>query len=82
MQKTLPRNAELKEKPMSSKKKTQTFEDFEKSYTDDYTPPDQLVKPAKGDKGYAMFKKAFDDQKSYYKPGIKSTNKDLDESDY
>jgi hypothetical protein len=78
----LHQNAEPKEKPMSNKKKTQTFEDFEKSSTNDYPPPTQLVKPAKGDKGYAMFKKAFDDQKSYYTPGIKSTNKDLDENDY
>ena len=78
----MPQNVEPKEKPMSSKKKTQKFEDFEKSYTDDFTPPEYLVKPAKDDKGFYLFKKAFDDQKSYFKPGIKSSNKDLDENDY
>jgi hypothetical protein len=66
---------------MSSKKKTQKFEEFEKTYTDDYKAPEYLVKPAKDDKGFYMFKKAFDDQKSYFRPRIKSTNKDLDDSE-
>jgi hypothetical protein len=64
-----------------SNKKTPKFEDFEKSYTDDYTPPENVVQPAKGDKGYALFIKAFNDQKTYFQPKIRSTNKDLSDKD-
>ena len=67
---------------MAKNKKTPKFEDFDKSYTDDYVPPKYLVKPQPGDKGWEMFKIAFDDQKSYFKPGIKSSNKNLKEHDY
>jgi len=50
--------------------------------TDDYTPPKYVAQPAVDDKGYGLVASAFDKQKSYFKPGIKSSNQDLDEHDY
>ena len=67
---------------MAKNKKTLKFDEFSKSFTDDYTPPEYLAKPQPGDKGWEMFKTAFDKQKSYFKPGIKSSNQDLEEHDY
>lgn len=67
---------------MSKSKKTPKFNEFNKSLTGDYTPPKYLVKPQPGDKGWEMFKIAFDNQKSYFKPGIKSSNQDLEEHEY
>jgi len=60
-----------------TKNKTKKFEDFEQGLTSDYTPPKYLVQPAEGDKGFYMFKKAFDDQKKYFRPFISNSNKEL-----
>ena len=66
----------------------QSFEMFEKktqdadAETDSYTPPKYVVQPPVNDKGWELFKTAFDTQKSYFKPGIKSNNQDLKDHDY
>jgi hypothetical protein len=58
------------------------FENFEKSgETDSYPPPEYLVKPAPGDTGFYMFKKAFDNQKKFFEPRIASSNHDLEKND-
>ena len=64
---------------MSKKiKNTPKFEQFEKdSNTDSYAPPKYLVKPAPGDKGFYMFKKAFDNQKKFFQPRIASSNHEI-----
>lgn len=58
------------------------FEEFEKTQTrkkpkkkksaetDSYTPPEYLVQPAKDDKGFFMFKKAFDNMKKKFDVGF------------
>jgi hypothetical protein len=59
------------------------FEEFEKTQetknkpkkkkrgeTDSYPPPEYLVQPAKGDKGFFMFKKAFDSMKKKFDVGF------------
>jgi len=43
------------------------------SLTDSYPPPKYVVKPAKGDKGFFMFKKAFDRMKKRFDTGFFST---------
>ncbi len=53
-----------------------------KAETSDYTPPAYVVQPPVGDTGWAIVSKAFNDQKPYFKPGIKSSNKELDEHEY
>jgi hypothetical protein len=63
-------------------KHIKSFSDFlleskDEDLTSSYSPPEYLVQPAKGDKGFEMFKKAFDSQKKYFKPSIRSTNQDL-----
>ena len=68
-------------------KHIQNFTDFlneakGEANTSDYTPPAYVVQPPVGDAGWEIVNKAFKDQKSYFKPGIKSINKDLDEHDY
>ena len=60
--------------------KTPTFEEFDKSRTEDYPAPKYIVKPAKDDKGFAIVKQAFDDQKPFFKPGMKSSNQDLEDT--
>lgn len=50
--------------------------------TDEYTPPKYVAQPAVDDKGFGLVAAAFDKQKSYFKPGIKSSNQDLDEHEY
>jgi hypothetical protein len=50
--------------------------------TESYAPPKYVVQPPVNDKGWEMFKTAFDAQKPYFKPGIKSSNHDLKEHDY
>jgi hypothetical protein len=62
-----------------SNKNTKGFKDFEGDLTSDYDPPKYLVQPAEGDKGFYMFQKAFKDQKKFFQPFIRSTNKDLNE---
>lgn len=62
-----------------------TFEQFvneAKADTSNYTPPTQVVKPAEGDKGYAIVSSAYNSQKPYFKPGIKSSNQQLEDHDY
>ena len=61
------------------------FADFlieSKAETSDYTAPEYVVQPPVGDTGWEIVSKAFKDQKPYFKPGIKSSNKELDEHDY
>ena len=43
----------------------------EDSETEDYEAPEHVVQPAKDDKGFFMYKKAFDRMKSAYTPGIR-----------
>jgi hypothetical protein len=62
--------------------KTPKFKEFSKSFTTDYEPPKYLVKPQPDDKGWEILKTAFDDQKTYFKPGIKSSNKNLKTHEY
>jgi hypothetical protein len=64
---------------MTKNRKTQDFKEFEKDLTSSYDPPEYLVQPAKDDKGFDMFQKAFKDQKKFFRPFIRSTNKDLEE---
>lgn len=55
------------------KSKFKSYDEFEKSNsasTDRYEPPKYVVQPAKDDKGFAMFKAAFDSKKRKYTPGI------------
>lgn len=56
------------------------FEEFEKKKnkknsgeTDNYAPPEYLVQPAEGDKGFFMFKAAFDKKKKRFDTGFFST---------
>jgi hypothetical protein len=56
------------------------FEEFEKTLpkkkkkkrgeTESYAPPEYLVQPAKDDKGFFMFKKAFDSMKKKFDVGF------------
>lgn len=62
-----------------TKNKTKKFKEFEDGLTNSYDPPKYLVQPAEGDKGFEMFQKAFQDQKIFFKPFIRSTNKDLED---
>ena len=56
-----------------AKKKTPKFNKFEHdANTASYPPPTQIVKIPDGDKGYAIVNAGFKDQKSYFRPGIKS----------
>ena len=41
--------------------------------TESYPPPEYVVQPAKGDKGFFMFKKAFDSMKKRFETGFFST---------
>jgi hypothetical protein len=41
--------------------------------TDSYPPPEYLVQPAKGDKGFFLFKHAFDNMKKRFETGFFST---------
>lgn len=54
-------------------KYTILFEDFskntDKSEITNYEPPKYLVEPAKGDKGFFMFKRAFDKRKKKFDTG-------------
>ena len=38
--------------------------------TSSYSPPEYLVQPAEGDKGFFMFKKAFDSMKKKFDTGF------------
>ena len=70
---------------MMTNKHIPNFTDFlieSKAETSDYTPPKYVVQPPVGDAGWEIVSKAFNDQKSYFKPGIKSSNKELDEHEY
>ena len=41
--------------------------------TDSYPPPEYLVQPAEGDKGFFLFKNAFDKMKKRFETGFFST---------
>jgi len=40
---------------------------------EDYPAPEYVVQPAEDDKGFFMFKKAFDSMKKRFSPGFYST---------
>jgi len=64
---------------MSKNKYFIDFKTFEsKVNTDEWEPPIYLVKPAEGDKGFALVKAEFEKRKSYFIPGISSTNNPKD----
>ena len=61
-------------------KKIQSFEEHQskvaeedKSKTDSYEPPKYVIKPAKGDKGFALLRSLLDKVKKVIEPGIWST---------
>ena len=66
-------------------KKTKNIPKFDKftkdSETDSYSPPKYLVQPAPNDKGFYMFKAAFDNQKTFFAPRIASSNHEVPEND-
>lgn len=51
---------------IKNKKRMKYFDEFinESGMTDDYTPPVYVAQPHAGEKGFFMFKKAFDKMKS------------------
>jgi hypothetical protein len=53
------------------------FAEFNSGETDAYEPPKYLVKPQPNDTGFFMFKKEFDNQKSYFQPRIASNNPEI-----
>ena len=62
-----------------------TFEQFlneAKADTSSYAPPKYVAKPAEGDKGFALVSASFNEQKPYFKPGIKSSNQKLEDHDF
>ncbi len=46
--------------------------------TEDFEPPKYLVKPAKGDKGYAIVKREFSKRKPYFIPSLSGTTDEKD----
>ena len=66
---------------MSKKKQTQNFEEFDSASTDNWAPPEYLVKPAPGDKGFALTKANFHSMTTTFKPGIKDAGLDLPEDE-
>jgi hypothetical protein len=67
---------------MAKKKRTPKFEQFTDGRTEEYSPPKYVVQPPVNDKGWEMFSAAFNKQKPYFKPGIKSSNQELKDHDY
>jgi hypothetical protein len=59
---------QIDETPKKKKKKKSKGEAIE-----DYPAPEYVVQPAKGDKGFFMFKKAFDSMKKRFDTGFFST---------
>ena len=55
---------------MAKKKFKSYSEHTDKASTERYATPTQLVQPAENDKGFAMFKRAFDANKTKYVPSI------------
>jgi hypothetical protein len=53
--------------------KKEEKEQVEESSTDSYPAPEYVVQPAPGDKGFAMFKHAFDNKKKRFETGFFST---------
>lgn len=66
---------------MSNNKYTKTFEEFDAASTDNWAPPKHLVKPAKGDKGYALTKSYFHNMTKHFKPGISDAGLTLPSDD-
>jgi hypothetical protein len=60
--------------PMLFEKKKKTkfksFKDFSNGETESYAPPEYVVQPADGDKGFALVKSAFKKLKKIYQPNI------------
>ena len=83
-QKTYQTKENEREKTMTNKY-IPTFEQFlneAKGETNSYAPPKYVAQPAEGDKGYALVSAAFNSQKPYFKPGIKSSNQQLEDHDF
>ena len=66
---------------MNFMKKLETFEEnsskrrsTDRSSVDAYEPPKYVVKPAKGDKGFALIKAMLGKVKKIIEPGIWSTD--------
>ena len=56
----------MKKTKNNQNEKTMTFNEFDQSKgeTEDYPPPAYIVKPAKGDKGYALVNAALNKNKN------------------
>jgi hypothetical protein len=57
----------------SLKKKKKSKKKTKGESIEDYPAPEYVVQPAKGDKGFFMFKAAFDNMKKRFEPGFFST---------
>lgn len=51
-------------------KKFKTYSEFSKGTTDSYPPPEYVVEPQPGDKGFALVKKALNKTVKILEPGI------------
>ena len=54
-------------------KKAKKIDNTVSGETSNYTPPEYVVQPAVGDKGFFMFKDAFDKMKKRFSVGFFST---------
>ena len=66
---------------MSKKKHIQSYEEYSQASTDNWPAPKYLVKPAKGDKGFALAKSQFHNMTKHFSPGIKDAGLDLPEDE-
>ncbi len=70
---------------MSKKKHTKSFEEFDElelpggPESDNWPPPKYLVKPAKGDKGFALAKSQFRNLTKHFSPGMSGAGLTLPE---
>lgn len=64
---------------MDKKKHLQNFKEFDEASTDNWPAPKELVKPAPGDKGFALTKSHFHSMTTTFKPGIKDAGLTLPE---
>lgn len=55
------------------KKKFKNYQEFEKGLTDSYPPPEYVIEPQPGDKGFAIVKDALDKTEKILEPGIWSS---------
>lgn len=63
---------------MNKKKKyTQNFSEFDSADTENFPPPEYLVKPAKGDKGFTLTKASFNKMSKHFSPGMSGAGLNL-----